>query len=124
VRDIQCLDLVCNRNWKIAQLLSQSTHFSGIFPEYKKFAKNAVRILFRKNQEGCTAYAVYDNQGYIVKRVDLLQSSAPHFNKDTQTYINPPHVENYERIQRKGEFKLNHAGTRPARPEEIPKYFG
>ncbi|WP_227676816.1 polymorphic toxin type 24 domain-containing protein [Psychrobacter arenosus] len=78
-------------------------------------------ILYRKNNNNTvTSYATSDNQGMIIKRVDV--TGAPHKRRDG-TPIPTPHVLEYGRTtDPSGTVRPNtprKAEPRPAYPEEI-----
>ena len=95
--------------------LSKGRQVSGRFP--KSSSKN--EILYRKKDTGIvTAYAVYDDEGLIVKRVDLDPDSAPHAG------IPAPHALDMEfnTNPNTGQvYRIWAKMPRALRPDEFPK---
>ncbi|MFH8980746.1 DUF6531 domain-containing protein [Streptomyces varsoviensis] len=93
--------------------LSGATHHQGRFPKTAQPNETLVR---RKQDGSVTAYAVYDADGAMSKRVDIDPDSAVH------NGIAPPHVVPMEKHvnPKTGKTYYNWGETRPARPDEIP----
>ncbi|QJS10814.1 RHS repeat protein [Streptomyces argyrophyllae] len=95
--------------------LSSATPHSGRFPNSAK----PNEILVRRKQDGSvTAYAVYDDQGLPIKRVDVDPDSKPHGG------VPAPHVlETTRNVNPKtGQTFLTWKKMpRPARPDELPQ---
>ncbi|GHD54181.1 hypothetical protein GCM10010317_037900 [Streptomyces mirabilis] len=95
--------------------LSNATPYSGRFP---KSAKPNEVLVRRKDDGTVTAYAVYDDQGLPVKRVDVDPNSAPHGG------VPAPHVlETHKNVNPKtGQTFLTwDKMPRPARADELPQ---
>ncbi|MFC7865227.1 DUF6531 domain-containing protein [Streptomyces murinus] len=95
--------------------LSNATPYSGRFPKEAKPNEILVR---RKHDGAVTAYAVYDDQGLPVKRVDVDPESAQH------GPVPAPHVlETTRNVNPKtGKVFLTWKKMpRPARPDELPQ---
>ncbi|WP_269854293.1 DUF6531 domain-containing protein [Streptomyces sp. RPT161] len=95
--------------------LSNARQVSGRFPK----SAGPDEILVRRKEDGTvTAYAVYDDNGVPVKRVDVDPDSAPHGG------IPAPHVlEMHQNVNPKtGQvFYTWDKMPRPARPDELPR---
>ncbi|MEV5378613.1 DUF6531 domain-containing protein [Streptomyces nondiastaticus] len=94
--------------------LSTATHQRGRFPQTADPGEVLVR---RKHDGSVTAYAVYDSDGVMAKRVDVDPDSAVH------NGVPPPHVVEMEKHvnPKTGKVYYNWSkDTRPARPDEIP----
>ncbi|MEV0278230.1 DUF6531 domain-containing protein [Streptomyces sp. NPDC050610] len=93
--------------------LSGATPHQGRFPKTSQPNETLVR---RKQDGSVTAYAVYDSDGAMAKRVDIDPDSAVH------NGIAPPHVVPMEKHvnPKTGKIYYNWGETRPARPDEIP----
>ncbi|CAK7288208.1 polymorphic toxin type 24 domain-containing protein [Streptomyces misionensis] len=95
--------------------LSSATPHSGRFPNSAKPNEVLVR---RKHDGSVTAYAVYDDQGLPIKRVDVDPDSKPHGG------VPAPHVlETTRNVNPKtGQTFLTWKKMpRPARPDELPQ---
>ncbi|MGV9349366.1 DUF6531 domain-containing protein [Streptomyces spiralis] len=95
--------------------LSNATPHSGRFPQSAKPDEILVR---RKDDGTVTAYAVYDDQGLPIKRVDVDPNSKPHGG------VPAPHVlETRKNVNpRTGQVFLTwNKMPRPARPDELPQ---
>ncbi|MEU2223331.1 DUF6531 domain-containing protein [Streptomyces sp. NPDC018347] len=95
--------------------LSSATPHSGRFPNSAKPDEVLVR---RKHDGSVTAYAVYDDQGLPIKRVDVDPDSKPHGG------VPAPHVlETTRNVNPKtGQTFLTWKKMpRPARPDELPQ---
>ncbi|WP_160159602.1 DUF6531 domain-containing protein [Streptomyces sp. 3213.3] len=95
--------------------LSNATPHSGRFPQSAKPDEILVR---RKDDGTVTAYAVYDDQGLPIKRVDVDPSSKPHGG------VPAPHVlETSKNVNPKtGQVFLTwNKMPRAARPDELPQ---
>ncbi|MFI0164275.1 DUF6531 domain-containing protein [Streptomyces sp. NPDC017095] len=95
--------------------LSSATPHSGRFPNSAKPDEVLVR---RKDDGSVTAYAVYDDQGLPIKRVDVDPDSKPHGG------VPAPHVlETTRNVNPKtGQTFLTWKKMpRPARPDELPQ---
>ncbi|MFD6999363.1 RHS repeat domain-containing protein [Streptomyces mirabilis] len=95
--------------------LSNATPYSGRFP---KSAKPNEVLVRRKDDGTVTAYAVYDDQGLPVKRVDVDPNSAP------PGGVPAPHVlETHKNVNPKtGQTFLTwDKMPRPARADELPQ---
>jgi RHS repeat-associated protein len=94
--------------------LSGATQVSGRFPKNA----NPGEVLYRAKEDGSvTAYAVYDSDGVIARRVDVDPNSAPHGG------VPAPHVlEMRKHVNPKtGQVFYNwEKMPRPARPDELP----
>lgn len=94
--------------------LSGATQVSGRFPKNA----NPGEVLYRAKEDGSvTAYAVYDEDGVIARRVDVDPDSAPHGG------VPAPHVlEMRKHVNPKtGQVFYNwEKMPRPARPDELP----
>lgn len=93
--------------------MSTATKHSGRFP---KTAGPDEVLVRRKDDGSVTAYAVYDSDGAMLKRVDVDLDSAVHDG------IPPPHVvDMVKHVNPKtGKVYYNWGETRPTRPEENP----
>nr|WP_308408417.1 RHS repeat-associated core domain-containing protein [Streptomyces murinus] len=95
--------------------LSNATPHSGRFPDEAKPNEILVR---RKHDGTVTAYAVYDDQGLPIKRVDVDPNSKPHggvpapHTLETTRNVNPKTGEVFLKWKKM---------PRPARPDELPQ---
>ncbi|WP_234384925.1 DUF6531 domain-containing protein [Streptomyces sp. MMG1121] len=95
--------------------LSNATPHSGRFPDEAKPNEILVR---RKHDGTVTAYAVYDDQGLPIKRVDVDPDSKPHggvpapHTLETTRNVNPKTGEVFLKWKKM---------PRPARPDELPQ---
>jgi RHS repeat-associated protein len=95
--------------------LSNATPYRGRFP---KSADPGAVLVRRKEDGSVTAYAVYDQDGLPLKRVDVDPDSKPHGG------VPAPHVlETHRNVNPKtGEIFLTwDKMPRPARPDELPQ---